>query len=65
MTKGYLTTKQLCERYNCSARTLHRWMARDSKPMPKPTMCGAGSCNRWAIDDIEDWENSLRERGVA
>lgn len=63
MTKGYLTTADLCARYNCSSRTLYRWMEKKNNPLPAPRMKPSGSHNLWAIDDVEQWE--LREAAKA
>ena len=56
MVKGYMTTKQLKERYHCSSRTIYRWSARDELPFPQPRIRAVGSYNLWAIDDVEEWE---------
>lgn len=57
--RGYWSTRDLCKRFRCTARTLDRWRKRKDHPLPEPKMAAIGSQNRWAIDDIVDWENSL------
>lgn len=64
MTKGYLTTADLCTRYNCSSRTIHRWMNKDSCPFPQPRMRPSGSHNLWAIEDVENWEQQEAEKAA-
>lgn len=59
MVKGYLTTKDLCKRYRVSRRTLYRWMERKDHPLPAPRIAGKAGLNRWAIDDIENYEEIL------
>ncbi|WP_062359855.1 helix-turn-helix transcriptional regulator [Vreelandella aquamarina] len=59
MVKGYLTTKDLCERYKVERTTLYRWMKREENPLPAPRISGKAGLNRWAIDDIEAYEASL------
>jgi predicted DNA-binding transcriptional regulator AlpA len=59
LVKGYLTTKDLCERYGCERTTLYRWMKREECPLPAPRIRGKAGSNRWAIDDIEAYEASL------
>lgn len=54
--KGYWTTKDLTARYRCSSRTIVRWMQREKHPFPLPRILAIGSYNRWAIDDVEEWE---------
>lgn len=53
---GYWTTKQLCQRFKISRRTIIRWMTRTDKPFPQPRMRGVGNNNRWAIEDVIAWE---------
>lgn len=55
---GYLTTKDLENRYRKSARTLHRWTTREINPMPKPRHAPSGSTNLWAAEDIDEWEKT-------
>ncbi|MCU7961201.1 hypothetical protein L5M28_01155 [Shewanella sp. SW32] len=54
--KGYWNTKKLTERYNCSSRTIFRWMKRDKHPFPAPKIIASGSNNLWSINDVEQWE---------
>ncbi|MBZ9574473.1 helix-turn-helix domain-containing protein [Modicisalibacter sp. MOD 31.J] len=61
MVKGYLTTNDLCARYKINRRTLYRWMERKERPLPAPRISGKSGFNRWAIDDIEDFELSFTE----
>lgn len=57
MSNKYLTTKQVCNRFNISTRTLHRWRTGEhASPFPSPKMTGRGSNNRWLLSDIESWE---------
>ena len=54
--KGYWSTKQICQRFNCTRMTIHRWMKREKLPFPKPRFTASGSQNLWAIDDVQQWE---------
>lgn len=65
ITEKYLTTKDLCNRYSCSSRTLLRWMERKNHPFPKPRLTSSGSSNRWAIEDIAEWEHSESQKTAA
>lgn len=53
---GFFTTKQLCSRYACSSRTLHRWQ--QEKAFPAPSMACRGSTNRWKREDVYKWEKA-------
>ena len=59
---AYYSTKDLCERFRCSSRTLFRRMKRKANPFPAPCMKHAGSCNLWDADDIFEWEQRERKR---
>ncbi|MEC4169516.1 MULTISPECIES: hypothetical protein [Pseudomonas] len=59
---AYYSTKDLCERFRCSSRTLFRRMKRIENPFPAPCMKHAGSCNLWDADDVFEWEQRERER---
>lgn len=60
MSNHYYSTRDLCVRYRCSARTLFRRMKREGNPFPAPCMQHAGSFNLWDAADVAAWE--LRER---
>jgi predicted DNA-binding transcriptional regulator AlpA len=62
---GYWSTKTLCERYQCSDRTLNRWMKHKSNPFPKPRLYGAGTTNKWAIEDVLAWEAEKQTSAAA
>jgi len=62
---GYWTTKDLMERYKVSRMTLNRWMNREINPLPKPVFWAIGSQNRWSIDAVTDWENSMSKKNAA
>ena len=57
---SYQSTRDLCERFRCSSRTLFRRMKRRRNPFPAPCMRHAGSCNLWDAAEVAAWE--LRER---
>jgi hypothetical protein len=59
---AYYSTKDLCERFRCSSRTLFRRMKRIVNPFPAPCMKHAGSCNLWDAGDVLEWEQRERER---
>jgi hypothetical protein len=61
MSNTYQSTRDLCLRYRCSARTLFRRMKRPANPFPPPCMQHAGSFNLWDAGEVAAWE--LRERG--
>ena len=60
MSTAYLSTKDLCERFRCSSRTLFRRMQREVNPFPAACICHAGSFNLWDAADAAAWE--MRER---
>ena len=60
MDVSYQSTRDLCERFRCSSRTLFRRMKRRRNPFPGPCMKHAGSCNLWDAAEVAAWE--LRER---
>lgn len=55
-TKGYLTTRQVCERYSVGRTTLYRWMQREQNTFPAPAISGTAGQNRWRIEDLEAYE---------
>lgn len=55
MISRYFTTKDLCNRYSISKRTIYRWI--DNRNFPQPKLRAFGSTNHWASDDIEMWED--------
>lgn len=57
VVSGYVTTKELAKRYKCTSRTLARWMERSKNPFPQPRLRASGSLNRWAVEDVMDWES--------
>lgn len=59
MVKGYWSTKDLCERYRCSNRTIGRWMLREANPLLRPRLSAFGSKNLWAFEDIDEWERKV------
>lgn len=59
---AYYSTKDLCDRFRCSSRTLFRRMKRIANPFPAPCMKHAGSCNLWDADDVFEWEQRERVR---
>ncbi|AVD81748.1 hypothetical protein D3C76_1590270 [compost metagenome] len=59
---AYYSTKDLCDRFRCSSRTLFRRMKRIVNPFPVPCIKHAGSCNLWDADDVSEWERRERER---
>jgi hypothetical protein len=59
---NYQSTKDLCERFRCSSRTLFRRMRREINPLPPPCIRHSGSCNLWDSEEIAAWE--LRERAL-
>lgn len=62
---GYWTTKDLMDRYKVSRMTLNRWMNRKINPLPKPVFYASGSQNRWSIDAVAEWENSMSAKNAA
>ena len=55
MLPELIGTKQLCERYGRSTRTLNLWQ--HEKGFPKPVMRGGhGSESKWRTSDIYAWE---------
>ncbi|PZQ76397.1 MAG: hypothetical protein DI530_17305 [Sphingomonas sp.] len=62
MPSAYQSTKDLCERFRCSSRTLFRRMRRADNPFPAPAIAHAGSFNLWDADEVSAWETHERER---
>lgn len=62
MNMQYLNTKDLCERYRCSSRTIFRKLRRAKNPMPAPVIKTVGSSNLWSVDDILNWDASEMRR---
>ena len=60
MSMSYHSTRDLCLRYRCSARTLFRRMKRATNPFPPPCIQHAGSSNLWDAAEVAAWER--RER---
>ena len=56
MVREYLSTKDLCQRFRCSSRTIFRRMTREENPFPQPLIRQAGSFNLWCADAVEEWE---------
>jgi len=63
MSMAYYATRDLCERYRCSSRTLFRRMNRARNPFPAPCIQHVGSSNLWDEGDVAAWED--RERASA
>lgn len=59
MTRHYLTTVEVCERFGISRTTLYRWRTRPNNPFPAPRISNTAGNNRWAIADIERYESEL------
>lgn len=57
---GYMTTKQVCRRYNITSRTLSRWQDETAhhNPFPRPTKAAFGSTNRWSKEVVMAWEEA-------
>lgn len=62
MSMSYHSTRDLCLRYRCSARTLFRRMKRATNPFPSPCIQHAGSFNLWDAAEVVAWEGREREQ---
>ena len=62
MELHYLNTKDLCNRYRCSSRTIFRKLRRAKNPMPSAIIKTVGSSNLWLFDDILNWDKSEERR---
>ena len=62
MAREYQSTKDLCERFRCSSRTIFRRMKRRHNPFPAPCIKHAGSFNLWDADEVKEWEEREKER---
>lgn len=62
MVREYLSTKDLCQRFRCSSRTIFRRMTREENPFPQPLIRQAGSFNLWCADAVKEWEDLEIER---
>ncbi len=58
ISKPFLTVADLAARYQCSKRTIYRWLRLEEKPFPKPRIEQAGISSLWAASDVLKWENS-------
>ena len=57
MERKYIGTREICEMYQRSPRTLSRWQQKNG--FPKPIISGGhGSEARWRESDIIAWEES-------
>lgn len=65
MSSSYQSTRDLCERFRCSSRTLFRRMKRPRNPFPAPCIRHAGSCNLWDADEVAAWEQRERDHARA
>jgi len=54
--EGYYSTKDLCDRFRVSSRTLERWRLREENPFPAPTYNQRGAKNLWAKETVWGWE---------
>lgn len=54
--KTVLTTTEVCERYNRSARTLLRWQKSTQNPFPQPISSGGKQESIYSIDAVNAWE---------
>ena len=62
MTTAYYSTKDLCERFRVSPRTLSRRMLRAVNPFPQPCIQFQGTENLWDAEEVATWEAAERER---
>lgn len=62
MIREYLSTKDLCQRFRCSSRTIFRRMTREENPFPQPLIRQAGSINLWCADTVCEWEECEIQR---
>jgi len=62
LTGQYLNTKDLCDRYRCSSRTIFRKLRRENNPLCPAVIKTVGSSNLWLLEDIIEWELSEMRR---
>jgi hypothetical protein len=62
MTTAYYSTKDLCDRFRISPRTVSRRMLRKVNPFPQPCIQFHGAKNLWDRGEIDAWEAAERER---
>lgn len=62
MTNKYYSTKDLCNRFRCSSRTIFRRMKRPKNPFPLPCIKHQGSFNLWDVEEVSNWEKREIER---
>ena len=60
--RTYISTRELCDRYRCSSRTIFRRMKREINPFPPACMKHSGSCNLWDTQEVTDWEEREIEK---
>ncbi len=64
-SSGYWDTKDMCDRFKVSDRTLFRWMRLNENPLPKPKIEQRGVSRLWSIDDVVEWENGMSKENAA
>lgn len=62
MPTAYYSTKDVCERFRISTRTISRRMLRKVNPFPQPCIQHTGAENLWDKDEVTAWEAAERER---
>jgi len=56
LMKEYYTSKEVCEIFSITDRTLFRWLNRDNNPFPQPCdFLGAG-IRRWKVSEVEEFK---------
>lgn len=62
---GYITKKELAERYRKSLSTISRWMSKGSSPfgkgtpLPSPEIRYNGGATLWKKSTITQWESRV------
>lgn len=58
ITAGYWSMRQVRQRFDCSARTIYRWMKLEDSPFPQPVHRRPDSHNLWVIEVVRAWEEA-------
>jgi predicted DNA-binding transcriptional regulator AlpA len=60
---AYISINRVAARYDTSKHTVYRWL-RDGSDFPQPVRLPSGPL-RWAVSDLEAWEESHRTATAA
>ncbi|MBC7198067.1 MAG: hypothetical protein H5U32_02345 [Pseudomonas balearica] len=62
VAKKFISTSELCQRYDKSSRTISRWPV--TRGFPKPAIANNGSENLYLMEEVEAWEEREMRKGA-